>query len=364
MNDQDNPLVSVIIPAYNAQASIARTLESVAAQIYSNLEILIVDDGSKDRTVEIIRQFARQDSRIELLQQSNAGVAAARNLALTKARGELIAPLDADDIWYPHNIALQVRAMKQGSQSVGLVYSWSVDINERDRPTGGFKASQITGDVYTTLIAHNFIGNASATMMRRSCLERIGTYNLAFKEQNAQGCEDWELYLRIAEHYKFQVVREFGVGYRKISSSMSCDYGVMAKSHSLIMTSVRQKHPNLPKYLFQISNSNLYMYFAHQSDRYQSHELTRLWLSEALKADFFTPWIRLGFYRLMLSSTWGLIASSNPTSTAISSSVENINIQNNKKFFEMVKPYQASKITLNLMLLSGDIFHWLINTLF
>lgn len=357
MENRYKPLISVIIPAYNAQAFIAQTLESVIAQTYSNLEILVVDDGSSDRTAEIIRQFAQQDSRIHLLQQSNAGVAVARNLAIKKARGEFIAPVDADDIWYPHNIAWQLQAMNQGGQSVGLVYSWSVDIDEQDRPTGGFRAAQIAGDVYTTLIAHNFIGNASATMMRRSCLEQVGVYDPGLKEQNAQGCEDWDLYLRIAEHYEFQVVREFSIGYRKISSSMSCDYRVMAKSHNLVMASVQQRHPDLPKYLFKISSSNLYIYFAHQSDRYQRHDITRLWLKEALKADTFTTLIRPGLYRLMLNSTWGLFTSSRSTSkstfTASSSPVEN-----------KTKPYQVPRLTLDLMLAVGDGFHWLITVLF
>lgn len=364
MENRYKPLISVIIPAYNAQAFIAQTLESVIAQTYSNLEILVVDDGSSDRTAEIIGQFAQRDTRIRLLQQPNAGVAAARNLAIREARGEFIVPVDADDIWYPNNIALQLQAMEQGGQSVGLVYSWSVDIDEQDQPTGGFRAAQIMGDVYTTLIAHNFIGNASATMMRRSCLERVGVYDPALKEQNAQGCEDWDLYLRIAEHYEFQVVRKFCIGYRKISSSMSCDYGVMAKSHGLVMASVQQRQPQLPKYLFQISSSNLYMYFAHQSDRYQRHEITRFWLKEALAAETFSTLIRLGFYRLILSSTLGSLAQSKATLASPSSPVENINIHHAERIQGTAKPCQVPRLTLSLMLAVGDAFHWLITALF
>ncbi|HEY9862115.1 MAG TPA: glycosyltransferase family A protein, partial [Candidatus Obscuribacterales bacterium] len=97
--DTDAPLVSVIIPAYNAERFIARTLESVLNQTYQNIEVLVVDDGSSDRTPEIVHHFAEIDARIILFHQSNAGVAAARNLAIQHAKGEFIAPLDADDIW-------------------------------------------------------------------------------------------------------------------------------------------------------------------------------------------------------------------------------------------------------------------------
>lgn len=109
---KDNlPFVSVIIPAYNAEAFIGRTLESVLAQTYENIEVLVVDDGSRDRTAEIVASFAQKDSRVILLKQQNAGVAAARNLAIEKSRGEYIAPLDADDIWYPSKLDKQVQCI-------------------------------------------------------------------------------------------------------------------------------------------------------------------------------------------------------------------------------------------------------------
>lgn len=111
------PLVSVIIPAYNAEFFIEKTLNSVLSQTYKNIEVLVVDDGSQDRTAEIITSIAKIDSRVFLLQQSNAGVAAARNLAINKCRGEYIAPIDADDIWYPQNLEKQVQCMLQDPEN-------------------------------------------------------------------------------------------------------------------------------------------------------------------------------------------------------------------------------------------------------
>jgi glycosyltransferase involved in cell wall biosynthesis len=93
----------VIIPAYNAEASIRQTIQSVLSQVYQPIEILVVDDGSHDQTSAIVRELAQKDARLQLFCQSNLGVAAARNLAISNATGEFIAPIDADDIWHPYN---------------------------------------------------------------------------------------------------------------------------------------------------------------------------------------------------------------------------------------------------------------------
>lgn len=167
------PLVSVIIPTYNADHYIETTLNSVRSQTYKNIEVIVIDDGSQDQTAEIVRSVAQQDGRIILLQQPNSGVAAARNFGIQKAQGELIAPIDADDIWYPENLEKQLQCFLQAEPSVGLVYGWSVDLDKSGLPTGEFRASRIEGEVYKTLICHNFLGNSSASLIRSDCLEKV-----------------------------------------------------------------------------------------------------------------------------------------------------------------------------------------------
>jgi hypothetical protein len=197
--------------------------------------------------------------------------------------------------------------MLQADSSVGLVYSWSIDIDESDIPTGEFHASKIKGKVYNTLLSHNFLGNASAALIRRVCFEKLGYYNCQLKEQNAQGCEDWELYLRIAELYQFKVVPEFLVGYRKIASSMSRDYRQMAKSHALMLQQIRQKYPQIPTFLYRLSSSSFYIYLARQNSQFNNHRSTLFWLYRALQADLITPLWRYGFYTLSIKSILGLI---------------------------------------------------------
>jgi len=310
----DQPLVSVIIPAYNAEIFIAKTLESVLSQTYQNIEVLVVDDGSWDQTAEIVKSFAQKDSRLSLLQQSNAGVAAARNLAIEKSRGEYIAPIDADDIWYPQNLEKQVECFIKSEPSVGVVYSWSLDINEKDLLTGGFYNSTIEGEVYKALVYKYFIGNASSSLIRRICFEKVGGYNCKMKAQNAQGCEDWELHLRIADRYQFKVVPEFLVGYRQITSSMSCNFAAMAKCQALIMADVRHSHPEIPASIYHWSNSNFYIYLAVKSNRISNHRSTLFWLYRAFQEDLFMTLLRHNLYILSIESIWKILVAPVPQS--------------------------------------------------
>lgn len=100
-----NDLISIVIPAYNAAAFIAKTLDTILAQTYPNFEVVIINDGSKDNTLEIISDYAERDARIRVFSQENGGVSAARNTALTKVRGKYITYIDADDSVPPTALA-------------------------------------------------------------------------------------------------------------------------------------------------------------------------------------------------------------------------------------------------------------------
>ncbi|MBW4571918.1 MAG: glycosyltransferase family 2 protein [Tolypothrix carrinoi HA7290-LM1] len=286
------PFVSVIIPAYNAEAFIGRTLESVLAQTYENIEVLVVDDGSRDRTAEIVASFAEKDSRVILLEQQNAGVAAARNLAIEKSRGEYIAPLDADDIWYPSKLDKQVQCILEGGSSVGLVYAWSLFIDEDDviigqyTPYNYLNIHSVQGEVYPAMLFTNFIGNASAPLIRRTCFEKVGGYNCELKQQNAQGCEDWDMYLRIAECYQFRVVPEFLIGYRQVSVSMSNSCKTMAKSYNLVMADFQKRHREIPTYIYNWSASAFYVYLSWKSRACGDYWTTLGWIYNAVKLDY------------------------------------------------------------------------------
>src|SRR5262249_3226700 len=122
--ERESPLVSVIVAAYNAERYIEETCLSVLGQTYTPLELVVVDDGSTDRTGAIVSALTASDPRVHLIHQTNSGVAAARNRAIAAARGEFIAPLDADDLWHSTKIERQVRRLQECGPETGLVYCW------------------------------------------------------------------------------------------------------------------------------------------------------------------------------------------------------------------------------------------------
>jgi glycosyltransferase involved in cell wall biosynthesis len=352
-------LVSVIIPAYNAEQFIRQTLDSVLAQTYKNIEILVVDDGSQDQTAAIVKEIADRDSRLILLRQANSGVAAARNLAIQHSKGEFVAPIDADDLWHPENLAKQVKCAIAGGANVGVVYSWSVYIDEADALLDGVRAFTIAGDVFLTLLCHNFIGNASASLIRRRCLETVGGYDPEFRAQSAQGCEDWDLYLRLSEQYAFNVVPEFLVGYRKSQTSMSQEYTAMAKSYYLALEGVKQRQPQLPDRLVRLSKGNFFMYLAFEADRVGDARNTLVWIGRALRSDLITPLIRPSLYRLVLQNSWVAWQERSPSPRSLNRSASSS--QSGNLFGDLVGLKQ--RLTALIMVIIGNVFHLLVPVL-
>lgn len=296
------PLVSVVIPAYNAERFLLDTLTSVLAQTYEHLEVLVINDGSTDGTAAIANQVMQRDRRLTLITQPNAGAAAARNTGIHHAQGEYVAPIDADDLWHPQAIEKMVGCMQQAPPIVGVVYGWSADVDGNGKVTGGFRTSGIQGNVYITLICHNFLGNASASLIKRTYLQKVKGYRTDMQQQQAHGCEDWDLYLRLAEICEFRVVKEFLVGYRKDNHSMSTNFTRMARSHQVMLRSVQEKHPEIPTLLYQLSASSFYLYLARVCYLYTDFSNTFVWLVAALKATPVVTLCRLGFYSLGFKS--------------------------------------------------------------
>src|SRR6266849_561888 len=128
-------LVSIVMPAYNAEKRIAESIRSVLDQTYPNWELIVVDDGSTDRTADVVRGFVSSDSRIKYIFQPNGGQASARNTGVRNSGGDLTAFLDADDLWLPAKLGLQVKAMEETNADVvsssGFVFGEEgIEVNE------------------------------------------------------------------------------------------------------------------------------------------------------------------------------------------------------------------------------------------
>jgi glycosyltransferase involved in cell wall biosynthesis len=293
----------VIVPLYNGAAFIERTLRSVMAQTYERLEILVVDDGSTDHSAHLVQDLKTQDDRIALISKPNGGVASARNLGIELARGEWIGFVDADDLWDPTFMQKVIDRTAFLSDSVGVIYSWAQNIDDRDQVIPGVHVAYITGNVYGTLLCHNFLGNASATVIRRSCFDRVGGYDSGLREAQAQGCEDWDLYLRLAEYYDYAVIPELLVGYRKLEHSMSGNSHTMAKSQGIMLDKVLERHPEIPDWYYGLSRSSFYLYLAEQGHQYGQGESMHYWRHQALRAHWWATVLRPSWYGPKTSPT-------------------------------------------------------------
>jgi len=253
--------VSVIIPAYNAAATVERTIASVLNQSYTNLEVLVVDDGSTDETAALVQQMVDVAGRIRLLQKPNGGLVSARNHGIAHATGEFIAPVDADDLWHPQKIAKQVALMRKRGDQVGLIYTWGRGIDEDDRILKDLRTYRFRGDVYAALIVRGFVGSG-APLVRRRCVDEVGGYDASLSVRGATCCEDFKFSLDIAERCHFDLVPEFLWGYRFRSGSMSTHLENMVRSHELVLRDVRPRHPELPSKLFRWGRADQYMEYA------------------------------------------------------------------------------------------------------
>ena len=238
-------LVSIIIPAYNAERFIARTLASALNQTFKDTEVIVVDDGSTDNTRHIVEAFAAGDRRLRLFSTTNRGVAMARNFGIENARGNYVAFLDADDLWHPTKIERQVETLGAhvSDSTWGGVYVFHRTINEEDQVTGGGRAIM---DCRGYLLARNFvlkfIGNGSSLLVRRDAALAVGGFDPSYAKVGLGGCEDLDFELKLAASYRIEAVRSFLVGYRVYKGNMSSNGGRMAKA--MVETIARHSERN------------------------------------------------------------------------------------------------------------------------
>ena len=251
-------LISVVVPAYNAERYIGGTLASVSSQTYGNLEIVVVDDGSTDGTRDVVRAHALNDPRVVLLEQANGGVAAARNAGIARARGDLVAPVDADDLWHPVKLERQAARLAEAGPDVGLVYVGHLVIDEASRVLRvPFRDAVHEGDVLLRLIVGNIVGNASTPLIPKSRLLEAGGYDERLRAAGAEGCEDLKLYLALAHRHTFAAVPSNLVGYRRTTANMSLDVRRMLRSQAFVLDDLRQRAGYVPPALWRWAEASI-----------------------------------------------------------------------------------------------------------
>ena len=168
----ERPLVSVIVAVYNGERFIAGAVRSILEQTYTNIEVLVVDDGSTDATGEILSSF--DDPRVQVYRRENAGAAASRNFAASKARGTFFAFLDADDRWLPEKLAVEIATILSKPNPVGMVYSWYYAVDDGGRQFHDSPNHRFEGHILDELLTHDNFIIPSVTLMHRDAFAGVG----------------------------------------------------------------------------------------------------------------------------------------------------------------------------------------------
>jgi glycosyltransferase involved in cell wall biosynthesis len=283
------PKISIVIPAYNAESTIIETIESVQKQTFSDFEIIIIDDGSTDNTVEVIKNI--HDRRIQVISYEHRGVSAARNQGISYANGELIAFLDADDLWTPDKLELQLAALEKYPEA-GVAYSWTYFMYQQGKVIKPGHPVYFKGDVYANLLVENFLAHGSNPLIRRQVIDCIGEYDLGLTHS-----EDWDFYIRLASHCDFALVPKHQIFYRQSSGSTTSKIDGIEKQMLVMFEKTFKAAPTQYQYLKNRSLAWVYQYCTQQYLEYSTDLIginqatKKLW-----KAIRLHPQILLGEY--------------------------------------------------------------------
>lgn len=209
------PTISVILPVYNASLYLQAAVSSILNQSFSDFEFLIFDDGSTDKTLQMLKKFASEDTRVKIFSRENKGLIATLNELIDNSLGRYIARMDADDISLPDRFFKQVMFLDSNPEIV-VVGSWIEMINDKSQQISEVRSPIEHEKIdQKNLAGHSSISHPSA-MIRKSALLEVGRYDLRFKS-----AEDLDLWLKLAEVGKLANIPEVLLQYRIHSSAIS-----------------------------------------------------------------------------------------------------------------------------------------------
>jgi glycosyltransferase involved in cell wall biosynthesis len=250
------PIVSVIVPAFNAEDTLAETLRSAAESTCENIEIIVVDDGSTDGTGEIAAAFAAADERFRVYRQVNGGLSAALNAGFSQARGQFVARLDSDDLWHPSKLTKQVD-LAVACPELAFIFTFARYIDQqscviRDGPAQRFPRRSLCRGIYESIVA-----GGSSALMKRSSVEKIGALDETFKTY-----EDLLLQLALGAAHPVGFVPEYLVGYRVRTGSLSDDIDNMLRSWRAVRNRLKSEFPRVPQPVYAWAHGSRCAMFA------------------------------------------------------------------------------------------------------
>ncbi|WGV27766.1 glycosyltransferase [Halotia branconii] len=251
-SSQKLPKISVVIPAYNSEKTIKATIDSVLNQTFIDFELIIINDGSQDSTLDIISQI--QDSRIKIFSFENAGGNVSRNRGLHQSVGEFVSFLDADDLWTSDKLASQLQALQENIDAK-VAYSWTDYIDENGDFLYSGTHDTFNGDVYEKLLVNNFLENGSNPLIYREALIKLNGF-----DESLKAAQDWDMWLRLAAKYNFVGVPSVHILYRVSANSLSTNLVRQEQACLQVLEHGCKLRPSINKNIWHLSLANLYKY--------------------------------------------------------------------------------------------------------
>ncbi|MEX2535998.1 MAG: glycosyltransferase family 2 protein [Trueperaceae bacterium] len=229
MTHADDPLVTVVLPTYNRAHSIEKSLRSVLVQSYKNLEVIVVDDASTDRTEQVVMSIG--DPRIRYIRHAvNRGGGAARNTGINSAKAAYVAFQDSDDEWFPEKLEKEMKVFRSAPPAVGVVYSAFIrHYRSKTEYIPGKQIKKQSGYIHKELLTTNFITSATV-VARKQCLEHVGMFDEKFPR-----LQDWELWIRLSRHFEFYFVEEALVNVYVSDDSISMNDLALFEAQELLL---------------------------------------------------------------------------------------------------------------------------------
>jgi glycosyltransferase involved in cell wall biosynthesis len=241
--------VSVIIPTYNRADVLTEAVDSVLNQTWKDLEIIVVDDGSTDRTREVLSRYGE---RVIYFHKENGGPSSARNLGIEKARGRYVAFLDSDDVWELEKLRIQMEFMEE-HPDIKLVCT--------DSRLMGFGESRerklrrdLMGNLFSLLFSNSFV-RTSTVLIARACFHEVGYF-----AEKYRSVEDYDLWLRVARRYPIAYLNQPLVRYRKHGENVSRDK-ITLRQNAFKVLETHYDRREVPSRAYRVRMSNLHLYF-------------------------------------------------------------------------------------------------------
>lgn len=271
MQTNSIPVVSVVIPMYNVEKYIEQSINSVLEQSYKHFELILVDDGCVDRTIDIVNRFI--DPRIRIIRQTNRGLSGARNTGIDAARGIYIALLDADDYWAKDKLTKHIQHLS-ANPKVGVSYCPSLFINEEGELLGVGQFPKLNNITKQHIFCRNPVGNGSSPVIRRSVLSEVGyfgvkrdKYRRMYFNESLRQSEDIELWTRIALNtsWEFQGINTPLTYYRVNDSGLSADVDKQYSSWQHAVMLNKASDPKFFKQFYSLAKAYQLRYLARRA---------------------------------------------------------------------------------------------------